>query len=442
MLKKESCKAFFSHWLLETLKCILMGITIGVLIALYKYAFQFVNKYTPIIFDYNNLANLSVGIISALALMFITYYLIISEGSIQGSGLPQLQLNIEHKKGTIRWYRAIPFMFISSLTSFYVGMPLGGEAPSTFMSGVVGLAYKRLFKYEDNEDLSIGAGAGFGAVFLSPLSGIMYAFEESIEKFSWGKLYKTIIVAALAYVISYLINPNYIIKFDIDSGFNWIYSYYLLFILLFTGLIAFLMIKGMHHVKTFINHHHQNFFIKNRYFIVYILSLAMLIGFPLLSGNGHLLIEGIMDNQELLQLYWFVILFLVYRIVVFLIVGNSMASGGLMLPTLCIGAIIGQLIVLLMKAIPGYDVTQNGLIILLSMITLFAFVNKVPFTGFALILSLGGWSNALTTVMPAFILMFVVFLATKFIKIDSLNRTRRKLLKTSREQRIDEQSDN
>ncbi len=421
----------------EILKCLLMGLFIGVLTALYKYAVELVLYLSGILFTINDLPSLGVGLVTALSLLFIGYYMLMSEGAIQGTGLAQLELNIAYNQGTIKWYKALPMMFINSLISFFVGIPVGKEGPIVFMGGTVAIGLKRFFKSEDHEDVALGMGAGFGSAFISPLSGVAYTFEEGLEKFSFFKLLKAIIICFIAALTSYAINPEFVYQFNLPMGFNWATSYTLILIFLVELIVAYLLLKGMKYVKIFINKHYQNFFIKYRYFFIYLFSIIILIIFPLISGSGLKITDAIFSDDSLMALYWVVILILLYRLVIFVIAGNSMASGGHALPILTIGALVAKSMTFLFHLFPNYDITQDYLIIVLGMTTLFAMMNNAPWTSFFLTLSFGGLSNLLTTIFPALIMMIAVYIYNKFKPKDNIIATLRKLLKTSNANKID-----
>lgn len=103
-----------------------------------------------------------------------------------------------------------------------------------------------------------------------------------------------------------------------------------------------------------------------------------------------------------------------------------------MLPTLAIGALIGELIYMMLSNIPNFDQTQHTLIIVLSMFTLFAYVYKLPVTSFVLIISIGGINSILTTLIPAAILMAFVFIILKIANTEDVNDVLKDLLRTSR----------
>lgn len=424
-----------NYYFMEVVKLLLMGSLIGVIIALYKYAASYVIGLSYSLITSHDSLKITLFVISLFILMFVSYSFIRLDGNIQGGGLPHLEMNISRKKGTIHWYKSLPLMFVNSLISLFCGLPLGSEAPSTFMGGTIGImANESTGHLEEENDIGLGMGVGFGVAFMSPTSGICYAFEESLNKFCWKDFFKMILMMVVAYGVAYLINPSHIITINISSNYDWSYSYSLVVIIALCLPIALLIMSLIPKIKIFLNKHYAHPLVKYRFFILFpLLALAFLL-YPLIGGTGGRLIASLY-GEEINTVWWTLFLFLVMRIMMFFLAAHSEASGGLMLPTLTIGALVGGLINCLMFYV-GMPQEQASLIILLSMIVMFALVNKTPFTGLFLIISIGGYQNIAHFIWPSLIVMAIVFILTRLIHIDNIIDSRRKLLRTSRKEKI------
>jgi H+/Cl- antiporter ClcA len=113
-------------------------------------------------------------------------------------------------------------------------------------------------------------------------------------------------------------------------------------------------------------------------------------------------------------------------------VNTSMASGGLMVPTFVLGALVGEILYVSFFKTNGSNTNEN-LIIILSMLSLFTFLNRTPLTNITLAISFGGYMNFLSIIGPSLITIVVSYLISKITKLDTLNDQRRKLLRTSRQ---------
>lgn len=417
------------YLLKETYRIIIIGLVVGVVIALYKYCAHLVISCAKYLYLSNDITMRLIFLIISIIIMFIGYRIVKYDGNIQTSGLPQIDLHIKHKTRQIKWYKSLPLMFVSSLISFFNGLPVGSEAPSLFLSAMVsmGLTSKEkneMCKQENDEDVYISMGAGFAAAFFTPLASVCYIFEEFLEKVKIKNIIKLIAVSLIATIVSYFINNEKIITIELTTIVE--LKDYLLIIpfIIFMFIIAFVMKRALIITKKFINNHYQNIIIRNRYFIIMILSIIIINTIPILGGSGIDLIKNTNMNT-----FWYIILiYLVVRIILCALASNCMASGGSLLPLFAIGALAGMLFV----KICGLENDKASLYILYGMTILFAFVNKAPLTGLALTISFVGLSNCLDLLIYSLIITTFVYLIVKVLKIESINDKRTKLLRTSR----------
>jgi H+/Cl- antiporter ClcA len=419
----------FRLLLLEILKITLIGLSIGASISLYRYAVTYVITFSSFLFTSSNNLYFSLGVIGLVVLGIFSYAIIRFDVNIQGSGLPQLEMNLKYRKKNLKWY-SIPLMFINSLISFFAGLPLGTEGPSTFMGGMINYSFNRLFKdYDNDDDIPLGMGTGFGISLMTPVAGIFYSFEECLETFQFKYIWKSILMITIAFTVAYLINPTSGIVLPVLSSFNYLYTIDLFLIVLANYCLARVILFLVPLFKSFINNHYKNSIIRARFFIIYIISALILIFCPILSGSGNNLLTAI--KSENLP-YLLLLSYLIVRIVMYATVNTSMASGGLMVPTFVLGALVGEILYVSFFKTNGSNTNEN-LIIILSMLSLFTFLNRTPLTNITLAISFGGYMNFLSIIGPSLITIVVSYLISKITKLDTLNDQRRKLLRTSRQ---------
>ncbi len=99
-----------------------------------------------------------------------------------GSGIPQLKA-ILLREAEPEWKRLLPVKFLGGLLSTGSGFALGREGPTVQMGSGIGQAVSEWFQVRigDGERralMSAGAGAGLGAAFNAPLSGLIFVLEE------------------------------------------------------------------------------------------------------------------------------------------------------------------------------------------------------------------------------------------------------------------------
>ena len=107
--------------------------------------------------------------------------------NLKGGGIPT---SILFLRGILnfKWIENVFGIFALSLSSFFIGVPLGNEGPSVQMGTAVGRATVRLFAKKhrawDRYSMTGGACAGFSVATGAPISGIMFAIEEAHQRIS------------------------------------------------------------------------------------------------------------------------------------------------------------------------------------------------------------------------------------------------------------------
>lgn len=99
-----------------------------------------------------------------------------------GSGIPQLKA-VLLREAEPEWKRMLPVKFFGGLLTTGGGFALGREGPTVQMGSGIGHMVSQLFRVREGEGerralMSAGAGAGLGAAFNAPLSGVVFVLEE------------------------------------------------------------------------------------------------------------------------------------------------------------------------------------------------------------------------------------------------------------------------
>src|SRR5262249_44163391 len=121
-----------------------------------------------------------------------------------GSGIPQLKAVVHHLR-TIRAGRVLGVKFVGGVVGIGGGLTLGREGPTIQMGGAVGQIVSRLFSCTPRERqtlITAGAGAGLGAAFNAPLSGLVFVLEEVQRDFPPTVFTATLIASATADVVT------------------------------------------------------------------------------------------------------------------------------------------------------------------------------------------------------------------------------------------------
>lgn len=126
--------------------------------------------------------------------------------SCKGSGIP---LSEACARGMlkVKWLRTASALIAGSLLSFLSGMPLGSEGPSIGVGGLIGDGVGRIAKKPVQFRrylITGGASAGLAVAFNAPLTGVAFALEETHRKFAPGILLAAFSAVVPAVIVSQL----------------------------------------------------------------------------------------------------------------------------------------------------------------------------------------------------------------------------------------------
>lgn len=415
-------KKRINRFIKKIFKLTLIAALIGFFIGLYKIFVHHIIELSTLLLIDNNAIGKTLMALMCVVLIFLSYSFIKLDENIAGNGIPQFKINAFGKKSKFNIATSFPLMFFNSSLSFFLGFPLGSEAPSVYLGGCIGLGVNRFFDDSNDDDTKIAMGAGFASAFVAPITGFFYIIEETLRFISLKTLVKTIYVLFVSYIVTLIVNPEPIFRIDVNTKFNLSFWYVFVFVIIFNFVISFIILYAVPKLKSFMFKNQNNIFVKYRFFIFAFFCLIIYIIIPVLSGSGSNLINYLNQNPA-----WYIILiYLIYRVVIFIIGANSMATGGLMLPTLAIGALSGFLACHFTNCISGMSYQYYATIIIVSMSSLFGAVNKAPLTGSFLLICSTGYQNFLDIFPYAFVVTMINFALINLLNMKDYNDSRMK----------------
>ncbi len=359
------------------------GIIIGTIIGLFLKALSLISEASKYFYTSENQIEKLVMILLCLSFSFVCYLLIKIRPSINSSGVPLIERDIQENRRT-PYVLDIPFMIINTAITFFAALPLGSEGPCVTLGGKIMQLTDDMFKDDDNSSsIAIGSGVGFSCAFLSPLSGFIYIFEESLHKFKPSIIYRAIFTLLGAFLMIYLINPHRFFNIENIELLNDTQTLLILILFVLNILVAIIFTKLLTYLNDKFTHYKNNIFVKYRHFLYFLIIL--IIGFHYFNyiGSGQIIIDTIINNQVITSL----ICLLIFRIIMTSFYGSGSVSGGLVIPIMCIGAIVGQITNTIGAYYFNLSYNQYGFLILLSMCMLFSYINKCPLTSIALFAS-------------------------------------------------------
>ncbi len=266
----------------------------------------------------------------------------------RGGGIPT---SVALLRGLIDfgWLKNILLLFPSACITFLAGIPLGNEGPSVQMGTAVGRGTVRIFAKNhpawDRYIMTGGACGGFAAATGAPLTGIFFAFEEAHRRFS-PMLFMTaaMTVTSATGVMRMLcalsgLSPA-LFSFSPLPALPMTYLWVPALIGILCGFVAVGFAGLYDGVGVFLNRILKSvpLWVK----LAGIFGLVAVAGFfsPDFIGTGHDLITKLAAGPG----PWYgLLLAFILRAVFLMLANQGGVSGGLFVPTLAFGALLGAL---------------------------------------------------------------------------------------------------
>ena len=346
---------FYNHISNLLLPCFIFSVITGVCSALLITTFKVLAEWVIHISvsGYEavreNPAWIPVLIIGAALIGLIVSCILFISHSCKGGGIPTSVAAIQGIL-TFRWFSGIVLLPISALLTFLTGLPLGTEGPCVQMGTAIGNGVTKCIGQEKYKGwrryiMTGGASAGFSIATGSPISAIIFAIEELHKHFSLMVLSVvsiSVIAAQITIRALAAIGIGGLELFSLPeiAAIQTSLFFAPLLIGVVAGVCSIFFTRLYHQVDQMMRVVLKKF---SRKIILPMLFAAMsIVGFFFADtlGSGHSLINTLFLPGAVW--YVLVLLFLV-RAIGMMICNTSGATGGVFLPTLAFGAIIGAL---------------------------------------------------------------------------------------------------
>lgn len=334
------------------------------------------------------------------------------EPHISGSGIPQVEGIITRRIET-DWKKILFYKFIGGLLTLGVGLSVGREGPSVQMGAAVGEGvskFNQKMDYEHKYLITAGAAAGLAAAFNAPMAGLMFALEEVHKNFSPIVLVSAMVSAVTADVVSKLfMGVDLVLRFDILNFMPLKYYWALILLGILLGISSFIFNHGLLLTK----HLYQKLPGPLALKIMIPFLAAGLIGLtvPALLGGGHSLIMSLTSmNAGLLLVFTLLTIKYLFTFVSF----GSGVPGGIFLPLLALGALLGNFFGLFCISYLGVPPEYLQSFIVLAMAGHFAAIVKAPITGIILIFEMTGSFEQL---LPLTVVVFTALITSDRLSV-------------------------
>ncbi len=390
---------------------VIVGAVSGLLVSLFRMVLQQAEQFR------NTLLENADGMFITIIFAYIAAFVVVSACCTKvplcsGSGIPQVKGEL---RGQIEQnpLAIIIAKFAGGVATIGAGLSLGREGPSVQLGAMTGKGCARLtgkLGIEEKMMMTCGAAAGLSGAFCAPLAGTVFALEELHKNFSTGVMVSTMAASIAAdFVASYIFGLSPV--FDLPKSMRMPLSAYWQIICL--GLV--LGVFGVFYNKC--TDMFQNLYAKLDRFpasktlkvlVPFVFAGIFAAVYPLVLGSGHPLAARIARGEFVLKA---LVVLLIIKFLFSMISFASGVPGGIFLPLLVLGSIIGGIFGGVMNEL-GFGEQYTVNFVILGMTGAFTAIVRSPVTGVILITEMTG---EFTNFMPLAIVALVSFVTADLL---------------------------
>ncbi|TFH45160.1 ClC family H(+)/Cl(-) exchange transporter [Streptococcus equinus] len=392
---------------------IVVGCAAGIVVSLFRLLiakiFAQVVKYYQL--SHENPSFLGLILLVSVIVVIAIGFLVKSDPDIKGSGIPHVEGEL---KGLLHpdWWSVLWKKFLGGTLAISMGFMLGREGPSIQLGAMAGKGVAKTLKAQRMEQrvlIASGAAAGLSAAFNAPIAGLLFVVEEIYHQFSRLVWISALVASLVANFISLnIFGLTPVLDMPGELVILPLKDYWLLLILgAFLGAMGYLYEKVTLNAGVVYDFLGKVCHIPNYFYGIFAAVLIIPVGYfyPQLLGGGNGLITSLTTSHLTLAVVF------LYFIIRFIWSSLSYASGlpgGIFLPILTLGALLGFGF--------GLGVNQLGFIstaalinfLVLGMAGYFGAISKAPLTAMILVTEMVGDFRQLMTIAVVTLVAYIV----------------------------------
>ena len=351
-----------------------------------------------------------------ITLAFLSFVILKALPRVKGTKIPRA----DDTSLKLSWWQTILAKIFGSFISFFAGLSLGVEGPATAIGssagvGVSGLIKSRRLSSKDKEEITSlvaesGVTSALTAIFNAPLAGISFVIEELEHQVSALLIVALTFGATTSLFTSYALRklldlPERIFAISLPTmpvSYLWI----IVIVGVILGILTTLYAKL---IKAFSKPN----FLKRVPVVIKLIAVFLITGVvgifltDVLGGGGFVI-------RELLSVdfpWWILLVMLLVKSLLTAFALSSSAHGGLLMPTLAIGAIAGALLgkLALSLGVPG---DYYAVFVIAGALSFFGGTYRAPISAILLAIELTG---SVTGIVSVGVEIIVAFIATELM---------------------------
>ncbi|HHG7426448.1 TPA: chloride channel protein [Streptococcus pneumoniae] len=377
--KKEF--AFASSTILSQVgRGIIVGLIVGIIVGSFRFLIEKgFHMIQGVYQDQGYLVrNLFVLVLFYILICWLSAKLTRSEKDIKGSGIPQVEAELKGLM-SLNWW---------------------GILWKKYVLGILAIAS--------------GAAAGLAAAFNAPIAALLFVVEEVYHHFSRFFWVSTLAASIVANFVSLLMfgltpvldMPDNIPPMTLDQ--YWIY----LVMGIFLGFSGFLYEKAVLNVGRVYDLIGQKIHLDRAYYpiLAFILIIPVGIFLPQIIGGGNQLVLSLTEQNFSFQV---LLAYFLIRFIWSMISYGSGLPGGIFLPILALGSLLGALIGVICVNLRLVSQEQFPIFVILGMSGYFGAISKAPLTAMILVTEMVG---DIRNLMPLGLVTLVSYIIMDLLK--------------------------
>ena len=330
------------------LLAILSGTVSGVFIVVYGLLTKFLSFVLFLGDPFETVPELPVWYVYLVPMVsiFIVNYMISRNEVVKEYGVREIAEAVE-KNRLIFGIKDLFLKIFASSLSIASGFAIGNEGPSAAIGAMIANkihGFLKLPKELLKVSLSVGASSGIAAIFVSPVTGIMFAIENLAYEFVRDFAGYLILASVVAFSIAWHFLESLI--FTYSTG-KFIEYRYIVATVLFVPVITFFVffyLSLKDRVLEFLNLKIIERFLPYRNFIFALIGGGVIgtimIITPYAAFSGHEMVKILINGSAHFSL-WMIFVIIVLRIIATSVSLYANAVGGIFIALMSIGALVG-----------------------------------------------------------------------------------------------------
>ena len=317
-------------------------------------------------------------------------------------------------------------IFFLSLSTFFIGVPLGNEGIAVQMGTALGRGSVYPFRKKhgawDRYAMTGGTCAGFSVATGAHISGIMFSLEEAHQRITPMIIMVSCTSVMFSYItcelIASIMHIEKSIMPDVELMVLSVKDIWIPAVIgIVIGLWSVLFLRHYRSINRFLNQKLKT--VKRRYkiFAIYALTVALgLVSFSFVSTGHDLIVELLKSRTAIYMLF----LIFVVRCTMSLAANSTGITGGMHLPVLAIGATLASIVGEILQALIGFSDEYYMIILVLGIAASFSGMLKMPITAIMFsVVVLGCHANILYVIVAT----AFAYIITEIFRVKSINES-------------------